>query len=72
MAFQVEFVKFDEYSTKPKAISCLATQFETAEQAKTEAERISTQFEAAREAEGFRIIKVGALIVAEERLLAPA
>jgi len=72
VSFQVEFIKFDGYRSAPRALSCLATRFATAEQARVEAELAAPQLCAAKGAEGFRIVEFGALVVAEKRLLASA
>ena len=67
MSFQVEFVRFDRFSSAPRAIECSAKQFDTIDLAFVEVESLLASNEAEEEAEGFRIIENGALIVAEGR-----
>ena len=67
MLFQVEFVKFDPYCSTPRAVICLATQFDSLKEAKIEARREIF----AAGAEGYRIIQNAALIVEQARFAPP-
>ena len=67
MWFQVEFVKFDPYCSAPRAIVCLAKKFDSSEKATIEAEREFFATGTVKEAEGFRIVENGVLVVAQTR-----
>jgi hypothetical protein len=67
MFFGIEFVKFDAERTASRATTCLAKRFDSADQARAEAERELAKPHAIEGTEGFRIVESGFLIIEEQR-----